>query len=560
MDIEGDDCSAVPRIETGHTPAISMVQVGEDPARRSNGSGSGGVSQQQRARALMALQYIEKKYANLKTENLERAEDKQRAEMLERQMSAAGISERDKGRFRHEMWRECLTRIRDRRKRIVKADFESLAVIGKGAFGEVRLVRKKDTREIFAMKTMAKKHMIIKNQINHVKAERDVMAEADNPWIVGLQYTFHDDVNLCMVMEYLPGGDLMGLLMKYDTFNESATMMYMAETSLAIAHVHAIGYIHRDLKPDNILLDWRGHVKLTDLGLCARIDDDPALRDLTVSEAVDGEATNFEKNGARLGHKSPRHRDRIAQDGTNGTFVEGNGVVGSNNNPMPHPHPTHRERSLVYSTVGTPDYIAPEVLLQKGYGKECDWWSLGVIMYECLVGYTPFYADEPVTTCRKILNWRRYLEMPSDISRTLSPSCISFLLGLVSDADARLGSKGGIQEVMAHPWFQGNGRGIGPVDFATIRSQQAPFTPEGADRMSAVMEQLRGMSKGAPGFDRLVGCLIKNFEKVEDTGLWDQTSRAEHRRDKEQNFIGYTYKRKQKERGSLSDAMFTPVP
>merc|ERR550537_1054753 len=72
---------------------------------------------------------------------------------------------------------------------------------------------------------------------------------------------------------------------------------------------------------------------------------------------------------------------------------------------------THRDRKLAYSTVGTPDYIAPEVLMQKGYGKECDWWSLGVIMYECLVGYTPFYADEPVLTCRKILRWQQNLEI-----------------------------------------------------------------------------------------------------------------------------------------------------
>jgi serine/threonine protein kinase len=89
-----------------------------------------------------------------------------------------------------------------------------------------------DSREVYAVKSMLKEHMIIKNQITHVKAERDVMAEADNPWIVQLQYSFQDDVNLYMVMEYLPGGDLMGLLMKYDTFTEAATRVYMAETAL----------------------------------------------------------------------------------------------------------------------------------------------------------------------------------------------------------------------------------------------------------------------------------------------------------------------------------------
>jgi serine/threonine kinase 38 len=97
------------------------------------------------------------------------------------------------------VWHECLSSIRERRRRIQKGDFEPLAIIGRGAFGEVRLVRKRDTREVFAVKSMLKEHMILKNQINHVKAERDVMAEADNPWIVSLQYSFHDDINLYMV-------------------------------------------------------------------------------------------------------------------------------------------------------------------------------------------------------------------------------------------------------------------------------------------------------------------------------------------------------------------------
>eukprot|EP01035_Chromulina_nebulosa_P066936 gene66936-91678_t len=86
----------------------------------------------------------------------------------------------------------------------------------------------------------------------------------------------------------------------------------------------------------------------------------------------------------------------------------------------------HRERILAYSTVGTPDYIAPEVLTQKGYGMDCDWWSLGVIMYECLVGFTPFYADDPVTTCRKILRWSQFLDIPDEVANSLSADCIDF--------------------------------------------------------------------------------------------------------------------------------------
>lgn len=139
-------------------------------------------------------------------------------------------------------------------KKLCRDDFESLAIIGRGAFGEVRLVRMKDhsTKEIYAMKSMLKENMIIKNQVSHIRAERDILTESENHWIVTLFYSFQDTQNLYMIMEYLPGGDLMGLLIKKDTFTEEETKFYVAEIALAISSVHALGYIHRDLKPDNM--------------------------------------------------------------------------------------------------------------------------------------------------------------------------------------------------------------------------------------------------------------------------------------------------------------------
>lgn len=122
--------------------------------------------------------------------------------------------------------------VRNRYKRMSVEDFEPLTIIGRGAFGEVRLVRRKDShaRGIYAMKSMVKSSMISKNQVQHIRAERDILTESqDDSWIVTLYYSFQSSTHLYMVMEYLPGGDLMGLLIKKDTFSESETMMYVAE-------------------------------------------------------------------------------------------------------------------------------------------------------------------------------------------------------------------------------------------------------------------------------------------------------------------------------------------
>ena len=149
-------------------------------------------------------------------------------------------------------------------------DFETLTTIGRGAFGQVRICRKKDDKKVYAMKVMKKTEMLKKNQVAHIRAERDVLALADNPWVVKLHYSFQDDKMLYLVMEYLPGGDLMTILMKYDILTEEQTRFYIAETALAIASVHSLNYVHRDLKPDNILLDRDGHVKLSDFGQHSR--------------------------------------------------------------------------------------------------------------------------------------------------------------------------------------------------------------------------------------------------------------------------------------------------
>ena len=140
-------------------------------------------------------------------------------------------------------------------------------MIGKGSFGEVRVVQKVDTGKIYAMKTLRKSEMLKKDQLAHVRAERDVLAESNSPWVVQLYYSFQDSAYLYLLMEFLPGGDLMTMLIKYDTFSEDVTRFYIAECVLALEGIHQLGFIHRDIKPDNILIDRKGHIKLSDFGL-----------------------------------------------------------------------------------------------------------------------------------------------------------------------------------------------------------------------------------------------------------------------------------------------------
>lgn len=160
--------------------------------------------------------------------------------------------------------------LRFRRVRLGVNDFHTVKVIGKGAFGEVRLVQKIDTGKIYAMKTLRKSDMVKKDQLAHVKAERDLLAlsvDQNSPWVVQLYFSFQDPIYLYLIMEFLPGGDLMSMLIKYDTFSEDVTRFYIAQCVGAIESVHSLGFIHRDIKPDNILIDKDGHIKLTDFGL-----------------------------------------------------------------------------------------------------------------------------------------------------------------------------------------------------------------------------------------------------------------------------------------------------
>ncbi|KAH8397401.1 hypothetical protein KR222_002727 [Zaprionus bogoriensis] len=295
-----------------------------------------------------------------------------------------------------------------RQLRVNADDFVIKALIGKGYFGNVHLVVERQTSDVYAMKKI-KKSVVTTSQV-----ERDIMSKRNSEWLTNLQYAFQDNDNLYLIMEYLPGGDLLSLMSRHGPFDEELARFYLAELTLALHTLHTMGYVHRDIKPENILIDRFGHIKLADFGNAAALDRD--------------------------GHV------------------------------------------LSLSPVGTPDYIAPELLqtistykLSKSMHDvsltvSCDFWSMGIIGYELICEITPFHEDNVHETYSKILSHceestlKEIINFPSDlkISRNLK-----HLIGsLVTNPTNRLS----YDQIVKHPFFES-------VQWSSVRSQVPPIIP-----------------------------------------------------------------------------------
>jgi len=230
--------------------------------------------------------------------------------------------------------------------------------------------------------------------------------------------------------EFCGGGDLMTILMREDILTENQTKFYIAELAAAINAVHELDFVHRDLKPDNILIANNGHVKLSDFGLAKSFNtenDNVISKFQTMQNGLKDEDNSKSPKGDRKKYR--------------------------------------RDRKLMYSTVGTPDYIAPEVFSQKGYDKMVDWWSMGVIMFECLVGYPPFYAEDPLQTCRKIVHYRKYFKIPHDAK--LSREGVDLIHNLVCSHRRRYS----FEQIKNHPFFK-------QVPFDDLMKMKPPFIPQ----------------------------------------------------------------------------------
>ena len=360
-------------------------------------------------------------------------------------MNQLNLAEDEAAKIKEEILHKEGENLRKKRKKISIFDFEPLKIIGKGAFGEVRVCKYIPNGSIVAIKKMKKEEMHKKNQVLHVRAERDVLSEAKNEWIVDLKFSFQDQNYLYLGMEFLPGGDLMSLLMARDILPEQEAKFYAAEIVLAIESVHKLDCIHRDLKPDNVLIDADGHIKLSDFGLSKKLDF--KLMDNYSQNDSKGNFKNNNLNNMK-GYKNMSYAQQFSQ------FKN---------------IKNKKRRAFAFSTVGTPDYIAPEVIRQKGYGQEIDWWSLGVIMFEMMIGYPPFFSESSTETCKKILDWKNSLNIRPEAN--ISKEAEDILRKLISGQETRLGTNGA-DEIKNHPFFKG-------IDWNHIKETLIPpFIPE----------------------------------------------------------------------------------
>ena len=390
-------------------------------------------------RVTIAKSYIEKKYSIKKIKEEIKKKD---WDLINSKLNNLNLSESQKEELKKNFLHQEAEQLRQQRKKMTIYEFIPLTIIGRGAFGEVRVCRQKSTGDIVAIKKMRKEDMISKNQLMHVRTEKEILT-ADNPWIVKLKYSFQDDYFLYLVMDFLPGGDLMNLLMKKDILTEDEARFYTAEMILAVDSVHKLNCIHRDLKPDNILIDKKGHIQLSDFGLSK----------IAEKNFFPMTETNIDQV------KSNNKDDPI-------TLIKKNS--NKNISSINSLKSKKRTRLMAYSTVGTPDYIAPEVFGQNGYGQEVDWWSIGVMFFEMGVGYPPFFSENPSDTCKKILKWKQYFSIPNDAN--LSPEAKSLIKSMVTTPENRLGYNG-VEEIKKHPFFKG-------INWDNIRNVKAPFIPD----------------------------------------------------------------------------------
>ncbi|KAJ2615177.1 serine/threonine-protein kinase dbf2 [Coemansia sp. RSA 1365] len=369
--------------------------------------------------------------------------------------------------------------LRRRRSRTREREFDILAQIGQGGFGQVFLARKRDTGEVCALKKMEKQLLVKLNEVQHILTERDILRTSRSKWLVKLLYAFQDQQHLYLAMEFVPGGDIRSLLIHSELFRHPVARFYIAEAIVAVSALHSFGYFHRDLKPENFLVDASGHVKLTDFGLSHGHLNRPTL------EAMRRKLDRVkDKEFVMQSSSEKRSLSKYAA----GRLAD--------------------QASRAFSIVGSPDYMAPEILYTSlaadrhkepktsstssndnrssqysstsdpladahlGYDFRVDFWSLGCILYEFYASYSPFTGPTADDVWRNVYHWEEVLQRPDFASKeaeeNLTPETWDLIASLVCHRDIRLSSLG---EIAKHSYFRG-------MDMLNLRETQIPpFVP-----------------------------------------------------------------------------------
>ncbi|KAL0234643.1 hypothetical protein PCE1_001679 [Barthelona sp. PCE] len=257
-------------------------------------------------------------------------------------------------------------------------DLEQRETIGTGTFGRVRLCQHTLTGKYYALKTLAKAKVAKLRQVEHLKSEYKLLSKISHPFIVNLVASFQDEKNVYLLQEYVPGGELFSHLRKAGRFTEEVARFFAAEIVLALEYLHSQSIVYRDLKPENLLLDSDGHMKICDFGFAKVVTD------------------------------------------------------------------------RTYTVCGTPEYLAPEIIQARGHNKAVDWWALGILIFEMLVGYPPFCDENPFLTSQKIMNGKIWW------ARHVSPTARDLIKRLLArDRTRRFGNlRGGAEDIKRHRFFR----------------------------------------------------------------------------------------------------------
>ncbi|KAH0590113.1 hypothetical protein H2248_000290 [Termitomyces sp. 'cryptogamus'] len=330
--------------------------------------------------------------------------------------------------------------LRRRRTKLKVDQFHIIAQVGQGGYGEVFLARKQDSGEVCALKKMRKRTLHKMDEIRHVLVERDILTATKTPWLVRLLYAFQDPEHVYLAMEYVPGGDFRTLLNNSGVLKEEHARFYISEMFAAVTELHKLGYIHRDLKPENFLVDGTGHVKLTDFGLATGALNPKRIESLKIKldKVKDHQIIHRSTIERRSIYRSIRNEDARYAD----------------------------------SIVGSPNYMAPEVLRGKPYTYSVDYWSLGCILFEFLAGFPPFSGSTPEETWTNLKNWTKVLtrpeyDKPEDLIFNLSDLAWDAVTRLISHASIRYST---LAQVRSHPFF-------GKAKWEDLRSVRPPFVP-----------------------------------------------------------------------------------